>query len=179
MQYRHSVWFLANPDISLNFCKQFISNDKLLCNKLISAPKDATATWKSTMWGIDMDEIPVVWNESGFSFEVEAPKLLSLMVAISTQNPKLDFTYKYASEELGTAVGNYNITCGKVMEEKKVSCPVRFACALWGVDYADYVIKHREKSRVYASEVAKIAEFVTGEEDEFTDIDNILAQEDG
>lgn len=178
MRYKHSVWFFTSPDAARRFCQQFINNDKLICNKLIPAPADVTPLWKTTMWGIDMDEISIEWSESGFTFETDVPKMLSLMVAISSIDPKMDFIYKFASEELGTSVGNYNITCGRVMEEKKVGNPAGFACAIWGLDYSDYALKKRNKSRLNASEITKIAPFVTGDEYEFTDIDNILAQED-
>lgn len=178
MRYKHSVWFLSNPEVAKSFCQRFIENDKLLCYKLIPAPEDVTPMWKTTMWGTEQDEIPVEFDESGFTFETDAPKMLSLMVAISNLDPKMDFTYKFAGEELGVSVGNYNITCGKVMDEKKVGNPASFACAIWGLDYADYALKKRTKARLHADEIAKITPFVTGEEDEFTDIDNILAQED-
>ena len=178
MQYKHSVWFLSNKESIKSFCSRFIKDNKLICNNIIPAPADAAPAWKRAQWGIVDDEIPVEMTGDGFSFECDSNKMLNLMVEISKLDPKMDFTYKFASSELGTSVGNYNITCGRVMMEKKVSNPAMFACALWGLDYTSYVTRRKFKSRINADEVRKVVDFVNGDELEFTDIDNILAEED-
>lgn len=178
MQYKHSAWFMLPCDEMRAFCSQFISSDKLQCNKLIPAPVGATDAWKTAIWGTLQTEIPIEWSDTGFSFVTETPKMTSLFIAISNLNEKLDFVYKYASDWLGREVGNYNITCGKVMSERAVNHPAQFACAVWGLDYADFCSKRRGCLQVMAANVAKITTFVNGEEDELTDLDNILAEED-
>lgn len=178
--YKHSIWFFAGDETVTEFLSKFIIGGLLLCNNVLPEPEFRSQThqmsWRKAHWGTTSDSIPVTLCSQGFEFESDAWDFHVLLSALAAADTTVDFQHKYASSDIGYSVGSFNYASGRLMLEKPVNNPERFACSVWGIDFGTYLEKRGTgEGIVSAKEVSKI---VSSDEDYYDMMASILDSED-
>lgn len=94
-------------------------------------------SWCNARWGTKWNACNVEWHGTAVTFETAwsgVPVLLNTMA----QKFGLEFTYRYADEDIGNNVGSYETEVNELgeiwLQELIVEDAEALACELWGID---------------------------------------------
>ncbi len=142
MLYRNLITTYLAPEHFSSWCSRFIKDNKLDLNAIMPLPQNFSgdeASWKKKNRGTTSDTLPVTVKDTSFYFDSEAYALTSLFTKLAELDYTVPFYYRYASDELVSVSESIEFGCGRLMRTEDIKNRAQLACAIWGVDYQDYM----------------------------------------
>lgn len=179
MLYRNLIATYLAPEHFSSWCASFIKDNKLDLNTIMPLPQNFSgdlASWKKKNRGTTADTIPVIVKDTSFYFDSESYDLIALFTKLSELDSTVSFYYRYASDELVTVSESIEFGCGRLMRTEDIKNRAQLACAIWEVDYQDYMTQlvTLKTATIPVSAVSPI-----DTEDTDVVLDNLFAFEEG
>lgn len=142
MIYRNLITTYLAPEHFSSWCSRFIKDNKLDLNAIMPVPQNFSgdiASWKKKNRGTTADTIPVILRDTSFYFDSESYDLTALFTKLAELDYTVSFYYHYASSELVSVAEGVEFGCGRLMQTVDIKNRAQFACAIWEVDYQDFM----------------------------------------
>lgn len=102
--------------------------------------------WCCDNWGTKWNSGEPQVNGNIITFETAWSTPVPIIEKLSITYPNLEFTVKYADEDIGSNCGTYTMKNGDVLFEEEGD--VVFACEMWGYDLVDYDESYRRDKTI-------------------------------